>query len=516
MAPDLRSLTLHYNWSHPAIEGSTLTSLPITARQKTCRTLAYRVPVAALLALAFSAAVACAQTAATLSEVKKIYVEQFGGKRGAEEIRKEVVGRLRHDPSLNIVSSASQSDAVLKGNGEIWVSGYIGNNPRAQASNRSPIYSGYLSLTLEGANAQPLWSYLVTPAGSLSGAITSNLAGHGAKLLLSAVTHDRESGAPSANASNANATSAQQSLKGAGATFPAPLYQAWIESFHQVHPEIRISYDAVGSEEGIHRLLGKQIDFAASDVATSPEGVELQRFATVLGAVVPIYNLSGLDRQLRFTPEILADIYLGKINRWDDPQIRAINRDVSLPNAPIVVVHRSDGSGTTYAFTDFLTKTNPAWKASVGAGSTVQWPTGTGASHNDGVASLVEQTPNSIGYVELTFAIQHELSFGEVRNLAGVYVTASLESVAAAAQSALATPGSTPSITDAPGKASYPIASFTWIVLPSPMPTGERNAVAQMLQWMLTSGQKQSSALGYAPLPHELASRELQSLAQLK
>ena len=489
----------------------------MTARQIIFRLPALCIQVAFAAALALAGGVVVqAQTASTLAQVRKIYVEPFSGKRGADEIRNEVIDRLRHDPALTIVNSASQSDAVLKGNGEIWISGYIGNNPRAQASNRSPIYSGYLSLTLEGVNAQPLWSYLVTPAGSFSGAITSSLAGHGAKLLLTAVAHDKESGASSANASIPNATTAQQSLKGAGATFPAPLYQAWIESFRQIHPEIHISYDGVGSEEGIQRLLDKQIDFAASDAATSPPGAMLQRFATVLGAVVPIYNLSGIDHELRFTPEILAGIYLGKITRWDAPEIRAVNHGLNLPNAPIAVVHRSDGSGTTYAFTDFLTKTSPAWKAAIGLGTTVRWPVGTGAVHNDGVAALVEKTPNSIGYVELTYAIQNELSFGSVRNAAGAYITASLESVAAAAQSASATSGATPSITDAPGKTSYPIASFTWIVLPEPVSVSGRIAITQMLQWMLTSGQKLSSALGYAPLPHELANRELQSLTQLK
>jgi phosphate transport system substrate-binding protein len=487
----------------------------MTARLNLCPSLVRFIPAILAMALTLSiGGLLRAQTAATLSQVKKIYIEPFTGKRGAQEIRNEVRDRLKRDPALTIVDSASQSDAVLKGNGEIWTSGYISTNPRA--SSRSPIYSGYLSLTLEGGNAQALWSYLVTPAGSLSGDITSNLAGHGARLLLTAVAHEKGNSAPSSNPSIAERTAAQQRLKGAGGTFPAPLYQAWIESFHEVHPEIHVSYEAVGSEEGIQRLLDKKVDFAASDVAASPDGATLQRFATVLGAVVPIYNVLGVDRQFRFTPEILAGIYMGKITRWDAPEIRAANHGVSLPNAPIIVIHRSDGSGTTYAFTDFLAKTSSAWKSAVGAGSTVQWPVGTGALRNDGVATLVQQTPNSIGYVELTYAIQHELSFGAVRNAAGAYVNASLESVAAAAQSAPTAAGGAPSITDAPGKAAYPIASFTWIVLPEPMPSGERNAIAQMLQWMLTSGQKQSSALGYAPLPRELASRELQALAQLK
>ncbi len=458
-----------------------------------------------------------AQTAATLAQVRKIYVEPFGGKRGAGEIRDQVIDRLKRDAALTIVGNAAQSDAVLKGNGEIWVSGYVGNNPRAQASNRSPVYSGYLSLTLEGGKAQPLWSYLVTPAASLSGTITSNLAGRGAKLLIAAAARDRESGASSPSSSAPSAAGAQQSLTGAGATFPAPLYEAWIEALRQAHPELHIRYEAVGSESGMERLVGKEVDFAASDIAAWPEGTAVQRFATALGAVVPIYNLRGVDRALRFTPEILADIYLGKISRWDDPRILAVNRGASLPNAAIAVVHRSDGSGTTYAFTDFLSKTSAAWKAKVGAGSAVAWPTGSGAARNDGVASLVEATPNSIGYVELTYAIQQELSYGAVRNAAGVYVTANLESVAAAARSAASSAAGAPaSITDAPGKASYPIASFTWIVLPDPVPAGERGALAQMLEWMLSSGQKESSALGYAPLPRELAGSELESLAKLK
>ncbi len=182
---------------------------------------------------------------------------------------------------------------------------------------------------------------------------------------------------------------------------------------------MQLSYAAVGSEKGIEELLDKQVDFAASDVPALPDGAKLQRFATVLGAVVPVYNLRGVDRELRFTPEILAGIYLGKITRWDAREIRDVNRGISLPNAPIAVVHRSDGSGTTYAFTDFLSKTSPAWKAAVGVGSTAHWPTGSGAAGNDGVASLVQQTPNSIGYVELTYAIQHGAEFRRGAQLRG-------------------------------------------------------------------------------------------------
>jgi phosphate ABC transporter phosphate-binding protein len=476
--------------------------------------------LAVILALAALSLVPMhAQTATTLSQVAKIYVEPFSGKRGASQIRDEVLSRLGHDHKLTIVTNVSEADAVLKGTGEIWTKGYIGTNPRAAGSNRSAVYGGYLSLKLEGKDAQPLWSYLVTPAGSLSGAITTDLADRGAKLLMIAVAQGRSStpaNATSSSPEGAKSSAAKRTLKGAGATFPAPLYQDWFQTFREIHPEVDIVYDAVGSEQGIRRLLDGQTDFAASDLPTLPPGAALQRFATVLGGVVPIYNLRNIGRELRFTPEILAGIYLGKITRWDDPAIRAVNHGLNLPNEPIAVFHRSDGSGTTHAFTDFLSRAVPDWKTSIGSGSTVSWPAGTGAEGNDGVATQVAQTPNSIGYVELTYAVQHELSFGSVRNAAGVFISANLETVAAAAQSAIGAPDPAVAIGNAPGSNSYPIASFTWIVLPMPVAADNRAALEQLLRWALTSGQKQCSALGYAPLPKELASRELQAIAQLK
>jgi phosphate ABC transporter phosphate-binding protein len=467
--------------------------------------------------IAVAGAVSQAQSATSLSQVHKIYVEPFSGRRGANEIRDSVIGQLKHDPSLTLVPTADQADAVLKGNGEIWTTGYISTNPRDPGGSRSPVYTGYLSLTLEGGKGQALWSYLVTPTGSLSAGITSNLAGHGARLLVTAVSREKgaKAAAPSSDNASPTPSEARETLKGAGSTFAAPLYQSWIESFHQLHDEIHITYSPVGSEKGIEDLLAKQVDFAASDVPPSSTGETLQRFATVVGAVVPIYNIDGLDRTLRFTPEILSGIYLGKIARWNDPAIRAANKGANLPDTPITVVHRADGSGTTYAFTDYLTKTSAEWKA-IGAGATVQWPVGSGATGNDGVAAKVQQTPNSIGYVELTYAIQHELSYGSVRNAAGNFITANLESVAAAAKSTAVSTESLASISNSPGKDAYPIASFTWIVLPAPVPGNDRSALVQLLQWMLTSGQKQSSALGYTPLPKDVAARELQSIAQLK
>jgi phosphate transport system substrate-binding protein len=464
----------------------------------------------------FFAMTAAAQTASTLSQVAKVYVGPFTGNRGAEVIRGELLNRLRHDSAIAIVPTASQADAILKGTGDIWLKGYIGNNPRAIASNRSAVYGGYLSLTLEGGSGQPLWSYLVTPGPSLSSSIASELGSRAAKLLSAAIVQGRRAGTTAAIPTQPEATfTAGHTLKGGGATFPAPLYQEWFQSYRQLHPETQIDYQAIGSEQGINRLTAGQLDFAASDLSTLPADSSLQRFATVLGAVVPIYHLQGVDRDLRFTPELLAGIYLGKITRWNDPAIRAVNRGLSLPDAAITVIHRSDGSGTTAAFTGFLARRVPDWKA-VGAGSTVAWPTGTGAEGNAGVAALVRQTQNSIGYVELTYAIQQELSFGSVRNAAGSFISASLESVAAAAQSVAGSPDPSAAIGVTTASTAYPIASFTWIVLPAPVPAGTRAALTDLLRWMLTSGQKQCSALGYAPLPKELASRELQSLSLLK
>jgi phosphate transport system substrate-binding protein len=239
----------------------------------------------------------------------------------------------------------------------------------------------------------------------------------------------------------------------------------------------------------------------------------VQHFASVLGGVVPIYNLAGIARPLKFTPEVLAEIYLGKIKRWDDAKIRAANHGVTLPDSEIVVVHRSDGSGTTFVWSDFLSKISPEWKSAVGSGSELKWPVGEGAEHNEGVAVKVRETPNAIGYVEMVFALQHELSFGAVRNAAGEFVRADLASVTAAASSASGmSSDSRISITNAPGAGAYPIASFTWLLLPERSDAAHKSALNEMLVWVLTSGQKECSELGYAPLPRDLANRELEAL----
>ena len=252
--------------------------------------------------------------------------------------------------------------------------------------------------------------------------------------------------------------------------------------------------------------------------APLPSAAGFPRIASVLGGVVPIYNLKNLTQDLKFTPEALAGIYLGKITKWNDPTIKGPNKSAHLPDADIVVIHRSDGSGTTYAWSDYLSKTSAEWKTSVGAGLTLNWPVGTGVDYNEGVAATVQRTPNSIGYVELVYAIQHQLSFGAVRNASGEYIRADLESVAAAADSSLAGNSASPSsITNASGKDAYPIATFTFLLLPPQINDGRKKAaLLELLQWVLTSGQKECSALGYAPLPHDLANRQWLALDSSK
>jgi phosphate ABC transporter phosphate-binding protein len=453
-----------------------------------------------------------AQTADALNKVRKIYLDTSNAKPDASDMRKHLIDSLRNDHSLEIVPDPSHADAILKTTSEIWVKAYVSVNPRSPGS-KYPIYGGFLSAQLLGKNGDPLWSYLVTPSRYGSSGIHQDLADQLARKLLAAL-HE------TVPAASGPAQPAARVLKVAGASFPAPLYQAWIESFREHHPDIQITYYAIGSETGIQQLHDNKITFAASDVPLSDAYMtqmpaKVLQFATVIGAVVPIYHLPQAGQDLRFTPEILAGIYLGKIRNWSDPAIREFNHGVTLPNAEIVVIHRADGSGTTFAFTDFLSKTNPEWKAVVGSGTTVSWPTGRPAQGNDGIASLVEQTPNSIGYAELSFAIQRQLSYGTVRNAAGSFTQANLITLAAAAANSsnnILTP-----ITNAPGKDSYPITSFTWFLVPQSIPDpATKAAVAEFLNWVLTSGQKECSALAYNPLPKEVVAHELEMLAAFK
>jgi len=455
-----------------------------------------------------------AQTATDLSPVKKVFVSPMSGGNGAAELHQSLVKQLRKSGEFEVVATSSQADAVIKASGQIWVKGHFATSPRTPKTNRQAIYGGFLSVEVVGADNAVLWSYLVTPSKFSWGSISDNLSDNLVREMVAA--HEKRGPSPEPGV-------VETRLHGAGSTFAAPLYQKWFESFQRQHPEVRISYDAVGSELGTRLLVEHQVDFAASDVPPSDQGpmpsaAGFPRTASVLGGVVPIYNLKDLTQDLKFTPEALAGIYLGKITKWNDPIIKGPNRSAHLPDAGIVVIHRSDGSGTTYAWTDYLSKTSAEWKASVGAGFTLNWPVGTGVEYNEGVAATVQRTPNSIGYVELVYAIQHQLSFGAVRNASGEYVRANIESVAAAADSALTGNSASPSsITNASGREAYPIATFTFLLLPQQVNDSQKKAaLLELLQWVLTSGQKECSALGYAPLPHALANRQLLALDSFK
>jgi phosphate transport system substrate-binding protein len=455
-----------------------------------------------------------AQTARDLSQVTKVYVEPMSGGNGAAQLYHSLVKQLRKNGIFRQVATSSQADAVINAAGEIWVKGHITTSPRTPKANRQAIYAGYLSAEVVGADNAVLWSYLVTPSKLSLGSFSDNLAGNLIREMAAAREKRGLSSEPGV---------AQTSLHGAGSTFAAPLYQKWIESFQRQHPDVVITYDAVGSGKGTQFLVDHKVDFAGSDVPPAAQGplpaaAGFPRTASVLGGVVPIYNLKNLTQDLKFTPEALAGIYLGKITKWNDPTIKGPNKGARLPDAGIVVIHRSDASGTTYAWSDYLSKISGEWKASVGVDLALNWPVGTGEEYNEGVAAVVQRTPNSIGYVELVYAIQHQLSFGAVQNASGEYIRADLESVAAAADSALAGNSASPSsITNAPGKDAYAIATFTFLLLPPQEEDSRKKAaLLDFLRWVLTSGQKECSALGYAPLPHDLANRQLLSLDSFK
>jgi len=311
-------------------------------------------------------------------------------------------------------------------------------------------------------------------------------------------------------------------VNGAGATFPYPIYSKWFDEFHKRNPEVQINYQSIGSGGGIRQVTDGTVDFGASDGPMTDEQlaatkVPILHLPTVLGAVVPTFNLKGIE-SLRFTPEIMAGIFLGKITRWDDSAIAEANPGVTLPAEAIVPVHRSDGSGTTYVFTDYLTKVSPEWARSVGKGTAVNWPVGLGGKGNEGVTGLVKQTPNALGYVELVYAVQNKLPVGAVKNRGGRFVAASLDSITAAAASAASNmpPDFRVSITDAAAAEAYPIASFTWLLVPTRIKDADKGrAMKEFLTWMLADGQKLAPALQYAPLPEAVIGLERQALERI-
>jgi phosphate transport system substrate-binding protein len=309
-------------------------------------------------------------------------------------------------------------------------------------------------------------------------------------------------------------------LTAAGATFPYPIYEKWFDSFSARNPGVHIQYQAVGSEEGIRRLLNGSVDFAASDVPLTDQQIAgfhngVLHFPSVLGAVVPIYNLSSVPRDLRFTPEALAGIFMGRIRKWNDPVLRAANKGLRLPDSEIVVVHRSDGSGTTFVFTDYLSKISPEWARAVGLGTTVNWPVGVAAERNEGVAELVGRTANSIGYTEFIYAVENHLAYGSVRNAAGKFVQADLVTIPKAAANNVANDFRI-SITNAAAPDAYPIATFTyWLVPAQVADSSKKEAIAAFLEWMLASGQRQAGALGFVALPESLVAKERQAIANI-
>ena len=297
-------------------------------------------------------------------------------------------------------------------------------------------------------------------------------------------------------------------------------YEKWFEIYAQYQPGINILYESNGTGAGIEQLKAGEIDFAGSDIPlvndTSSFARSILHIPTMVGGVVPIYNLPGLDgRTLNLTPQVLVGIYSGAIRKWNDPRLREWNHGAQLPDADIAVVYRSDGSGTTDVWTSYLSVVSPEWKSRYGSGLRVQWPTGTGAPGNEGVAQLVGKTPNAIGYVELIYAVQHNLNYATVRNAAGRFIKADIDSIAAAAPEAAADHGNVSyfSILDAAGRNAYPISTFTWLLVPTQQSDPEkRTAILQFLRWMLTSGQRECEALGYAPLPHRVIAHELDTL----
>ena len=314
----------------------------------------------------------------------------------------------------------------------------------------------------------------------------------------------------------------QTTLNGAGATFPYPMYSKWFSEYNKLHPDVQINYQSIGSGGGIRQVLNGTVDFGASDGPMSDEQLaqsktKILHIPTVLGAVVPAYNVPGVGAEVKFTPEALAGIYLGKIVNWNDPAITKVNPGVNFPNTPIIVIYRSDGSGTTFIFTDYLSKISKDWSNIVGKGTSVKWPGGMGGKGNEGVAGQVRQLSGSIGYVELIYAVQNKITYGSVRNAAGNFVTASLDGVTEAAATAKTMPADfRVSITNAPGKTAYPISSFTWLLIPAPAKDPKKGKIiADFLDWMVTDGQKMTSQLSYAPLPDNVVEKVKAAIKQI-
>jgi phosphate transport system substrate-binding protein len=318
----------------------------------------------------------------------------------------------------------------------------------------------------------------------------------------------------------------QTTLNGAGATFPNPMYSKWFSDYHKLHPDIQINYQSIGSGGGIRQVTEGTVDFGASDMpmtdgqltdAQTKLKTKILNIPTVLGAAVPAYNIPGVKGEVKFTPEALAGIFLGRITKWNDKAITSANPGVNFPDKDIVVVYRTEGSGTTFIWTDYLSKVSPEWKSQVGSNASVKWPVGMGGKGSEGVAGSIRQLQGSIGYVELIYAVQNNIAYGSVKNSAGNFVKASLESVTAAAASAAKMPADfRVSVTDAPGKDAYPISSFTWLLIPEQSKDAAKGKIlADFLNWMVSDGQKMTTALSYSPLPDNVAQKVKEAIKQV-
>ena len=458
------------------------------------------------------------QNVRSLGSVHTISIGSLGEYLGGKELAHELAAQVQHHNSLQL-AQAAEADAVLEGLGVVWIRGYHSLSPRARANDTyaEPIYSGYLSVTLHAKSGEVLWSYFANSKNAASRSkVGKDLAGQ-VLHALSDVIREATSEMPS---STAVGTARPATLRGGGATFPFPIYERWLTSFHSAVPAITVTYDPLGSSGGVARFSAGKFDFAGSDVPLSvlkPVRQSLA-FPTVAGGVVLVYNLPKFSGELHLTPEAAARILEGRIARWNDPALRSLNPSSFLPDQPIRVIHRSDGSGTTFALTHYLSEAVREWKDSVGEGDRVEWPVGEGATGNDGLSALIRNTPYSFGYTEFIYAFRRELSIASIRNPAGRFVQPDLASIAAAVARVVdAIPADfNLSLTNAPGRDAYPIATLTWLVVPAhEADVDKRQALKRFLEWALGPGQRQTMSLGYVPLPKPLVEEELKAVAAL-
>jgi len=459
-----------------------------------------------------------AQNVRSLGSVRTISIGSLGEDPGGKGFAREFGAQLRRNKSLQPAAGA-QADAVLKGQGVIWIRGYHSFSPRARVNDTyaEPIYGGYLSVTLHGAGGEVLWSYFAHSKHADSrSAVEKDVAGQVLDAMSDAI---RTASAATPSSIGPGGTRAA-ALRGGGATFPFPIYEWWFTSFQREEPAITITYDPLGSSAGVERFSEGEFDFAGSDVPLSvlKPARQGQAFPTVAGGVVLAYNLPKFPGDLRLTPEAAAGVLAGRIARWNDPALRALNPGTSLPDQPIRVIHRSDGSGTTFALTHYLSEAVREWKEKVGEGDRVQWPVGEGAAGNDGVSALIENTPYSFGYTEFIYAFRRQLNIAAIRNAAGRFVQADLASIAAAVAGVMDSipPDFNLSLANTPGRDAYPISALTWLVIPAhEVDPDKREALKRFLEWALGPGQRQTMALGYVPLPKLLIEEELKALAAL-